>query len=195
MKKFLPLVLASVMMAGSAQAAHVNVLGGLTTQSPSSDVPGLGSGAGFTFGATIDFDLNPLFEVETGLMSVGEKFSQTTAGIETDMSTRAVEIPLLIRFSALPLIDFGGGFYFQKFNGTYSTSSPTFQDGSVDWNSNYKQTDFGTKISARLRIPVAPLMHFLVDANYKFGLVDLDKGATSLKSRELGVLAGLAFGF
>jgi hypothetical protein len=199
MKTFIPLILVSLMAVGSAQAAHVNVEAGITMANPSSNAtsPTYSSGTGITGGATLEFALVPvLLDLEVGLLSVGYKFGATAGGVKSDVTTRAWEVPVMVRFVALPLVDFGAGLYFQKFNSTYDTDTAGVKVTGLDWGSQAKTSDMGTKISARLMLPVAPMMHFLVDANYKLGLKDLSTvSGVTFKNRELGVLAGLAIGF
>ena len=189
MKKLLTLILAGALYVGSAQAAHVNVLAGLTRANPDTGIPSSSSTA-VSFGATLDFAILPFFDVETGLMSVGVKYGYGS----TDVKTRAMEIPLLLRFTAIPLVDFGAGAYFQKYNGTYSSTTSGVETTGISWAPGTKQNDFGAKVSARLLLPLAPFTHFIVDANYKLGLFNLAQVGT-FKTRELGVLVGLGFGF
>jgi hypothetical protein len=199
MKKIVTLVLTGMILASSAQAVELNVVGGLTMASPSANSTGVvyTSSSALTFGALLDFGFIPGFAIETGLLSVGEKFKETTLGIDTNVKTRAWEVPVLLEFTALPLLNVGAGVYFQKYNGTFDTDTNGVTTTGNSWTgANLKQNDFGAKINARLMLPIAPLTHFLVDASYKLGLSNLSTtSGSSFKTREFAALVGVGFGF
>jgi hypothetical protein len=194
--ELIPLVLACLLVSGAAQAAKVNVLAGISMQNPTSDssLVVYKSGTAMTFGATVDFSLMPLFDIETGLISVGAKFSDVLAGLESKYSTRAWESPLLLRFTALSFLDFGLGGYVQKINSTYDVDAAGIK-ATGDWTAAYKTTDIGAKASARVLLPIAPLTGIGLDLAYKLGMTNLSKSGSSLKTNELAALATLSFGF
>src|SRR5665213_1969421 len=106
MKKFIALILTGMFLAVGAQAgARINVLGGITSGGPSvtgDSTNTYKSGTGVTYGATVDFGILPMFAIETGVLSVGKKFTQSSGGVDVVVTTRAYEVPLLLRFTALP---------------------------------------------------------------------------------------------
>ncbi len=200
MKKLLALMVCGMVFSVGAEAASINVLGGITSGGPS--VSGIAgstykSGTGITYGATVDFGMMPAFAIETGILSVGKKFTQTTAGVGAVVTTRAYEVPLLLRFTALPILDFGGGVYYQSYNSTYDAEALGVKTTGNSWSAaGLKSTDFGLKLSARLLLPIAPMLHFVIDGAYKMGLANMssNSGAT-WKNNEIDALGGISIGF
>ncbi|MBC7386472.1 MAG: hypothetical protein H7301_09985 [Cryobacterium sp.] len=160
-----------------AHALQVSVLGGLSAGKPSYSAGSAQSKTALTYGALLG-DNGMVFGFETGLLSVGKKFS--SGGVE--YSGRAWEIPALVRFTLLPIVSAGAGAYYQNYS-----DKPFIAQ---------KSTDLGLKLNARIRLPLAPLTGFLVDLSFKRGFSDLSNGVgTSYKNQELDLLAGLNFGF
>lgn len=206
MKKILViLALSTTALIGNANALELNVLGGLNYGGVST------SGAGYsgvsikakgalTFGATIQFNMMPAIALEVGAFSNGNKQTITVPGGSYDQDFRSLEIPLLVKFTGIPLVDFGGGVYYEMRPTTYNVTnspfaSPANGSNTVDQTSD-ELNDFGVKLNARLKIPLAPLFHFLVDGSYKMGLKDLDKDPVdSRKAASYALLAGASIGF
>lgn len=206
-KKLLALIVLGAAVAGNASAIEFNVLGGITSghpvTSPAPTAP-YKSASGVTYGATVGFHLTPGFGIETGLLSVGKKFTQDVAnaapitGIE--LSYKAYEVPVLFRFTALPIVSFGAGGYYQnraktakmKILGLGTESDINLTD------SGFANTDYGLKLNVRAAFPIMPTMKFLLDGSYKKGLKDLDLNtadSVTVKTTEMDLLAGLSFGF
>jgi hypothetical protein len=200
-KKISAVFLLGLLTSGAAHAAlSVNALGGLNFDKNSYDgTTTTHSGkAAFTLGATIEFG-GPFLSFETGLFSVGKKEEQTRAtGAVSNWSYRGWLIPALVRFTALPVLSVGGGLYFAKFSDKVEVSDSALgipPNGEYTLASqNHGTTDFGLRVDARAALPLAPLMSFLVDVYYDWGLKDLDTSAASKKTRNYGVLAGVSFG-
>jgi hypothetical protein len=209
MKKLVLIVLFGIFAASAAQAgARVNALGGITMANPSESgvtpVSTYKAKSAMTYGATVDFDVNPMIAIETGILSVGGKIEITTSGVVDTAVTRAIEVPFLVRFTALPILDFGVGGYYQKFNSTFELTDSAGTKTTYNWNTDFfnKTTDYGAKLSARLMLPLAPMIKFVVDANYKMGMANLNDsslaGSTAgrtFKNREMAALAGISIGF
>lgn len=170
MKKILILVAVFGMsLTDSAQAMlRFNLLAGanFADQAIDPEIPGVStsSESAFAYGVTAEFDMGALLSFDVGALSVGYK---------TDK--RALQIPALIRFTALPLLDFGGGLYY---------ALPEDQG-----------SDIGFRLSARLKIPLTPITDLVLDGNYDHGLSDLDSSARSVKHRSYGLLTGISLGF
>lgn len=201
MKKLVLVLLAAVFTAGSAQAIELNVLGGFTAGRPAASNTGATYTArsGLTFGATVDFDFIPMFAIETGLLNIGYKYrAADSAGRETDISNRAWEMPILLRYTALPVFDFGAGFYFQRYRTTYSAKSVAtgVETTRNSWEGAGLSTgDFGLKLGGRAKFPIVPLTNFLVELDLKRGLKNLASGGSSYRTAEMDLLAGVSFGF
>lgn len=207
MKKILViLALSTSTLIGNASAMEVSVLGGLNYGGVSTSGTGysgvtIKAKGALTFGATIQFNMMPAIALEVGAFSNGNKQSKTDGGGSYDQDFRSLEIPLLVKFTGVPFVDFGGGVYYEKipttFNVTNGTGAVPYANGSntVDETAN-DLNDFGAKLNARLKIPLAPLFHFLVDGSYKLGLKDLDKDPVdSRKTASYALLAGASIGF
>ncbi|MBS1961078.1 MAG: hypothetical protein JST04_02595 [Bdellovibrionales bacterium] len=204
MKKIASLVLVSFLAASSAFALEANVVGGLTSSAPIQNGTGVSYTArtALTYGALVDFDLIPAFMLETGILSVGLKTrANPTSGIENDISQRAMEIPLMARFTLLPILSVGGGLYWQQFGSSYDTENVNtgIKVTNLSWEgSGYKRSDLGLKLAARAQFPVAPMIHILADLSYKRGFTNLVSNPTageSLKSNELALLVGAGVSF
>ncbi len=169
------LMILSVFALGTSNAnamLKVNLLGGLNFADYSGSAAISPKAAG-TYGATLQFGALPGFDFETGVLSVGKKTETSVGPIKVEASTRGWEVPFMLRFTALPVLDLGGGLYYAIV-------------GDDD------EADYGAKLSARARFGLAPMTDFLFDLSYNFGLKDLGGSA---KTRDYAVLAGLSFGF
>lgn len=201
MKKILAVLILSTVSIGSASAIELNVLGGLTMGAPNvtGSTTTYKSGMGLTYGATLGFGMMPGFGIETGVLSVEKKSKATPAGeTEDEMTNRAWEIPFLLRFTALPVLSFGAGGYYQL-----AGKTTKFKDVATGVESevrtsdfNKKRQDIGLKLNARGAFPVAPAISALLDVSYKMGLTDRDTtAAVTDKNSEIDILAGVSLGF
>lgn len=208
MKKILMVLGVVAFTASNAHAVlKVNVLGGMNFAD--SSISGTAAStqvspkAALSYGATVQFPMLPMFDLEAGILSVGKKSKFEAAGLAYTGSTRGWEIPVMLRFTMLPIVDFGAGVYYAMLGDEVEvTESNTalIPNGkrAVDKTTN-ETTDIGAKLSARARMPIAPLTDFLVDLSYNYGLKDLDKDPTApndtQKTRDYALMAGIAFGF
>lgn len=206
MKKLLGLAVLGILSIGTANAGMaVNVLGGLNYNknsiSPEDTTQTISSKGGLTYGATFEFSMVPMFSIELGALSVARvnKYDLGATGVATTTS-RGLEIPLMFRFTALPILDFGIGGYYAKTPKKYKVSDSTivgFPDGEYDIDpTEVESSDYGVRASVRGKFPVAPMIKILVDVNYSMGMKDIDKDpAVTEKNREFALLAGASFGF
>jgi len=201
MKKLVPFLLAAVFTAGNAQAIELNVLGGLTGSRPATSNTGATytSRLGLTFGATVDFNFIPMFAIETGLLNIGYNYrAASNVGGETDISNRAWEVPVLLRYTALPIFDFGAGFYFQHYGTTYGAKSVAtgVETTGNSWEgAGLSPGDFGLKLGGRAKFPIVPLTNVVVELDLKRGLKNLASNGASYHTSELDLLTGISFGF
>lgn len=202
MKKLLSVLAIGFLGMSSAQAAvGVNVLGGLNFQNDSVDPQTTGTttsakGA-VSYGATAEFAMNPMMGLEVGLFSMTSKTKYTTGSGDYTISAKSVMIPVMARFNALPVLDIGVGGYY-----AILPSKVTIEDSTVSGLSNGEITatsiekgDYGLRVGARAKFPVAPMFKVLVDATYNLGLKDTDKTSTTTeKTRGYTLMAGVSIG-
>ena len=206
MKKLIPLIVTSLLIASGAEAGvAVNLMGGLNfnknSVTPASATNTVTAKSAVSYGATIEFGLAPMFAIETGILSIGRKNKVDVAGAgEATISSRGIEIPVMVRFTLLPVLDFGVGGYYGKGNSTFTVSGSTIS-GYADGEHTVDQTqtdltDYGARASVRAKLPIAPMAKILFDGSYTMGLKDVDKtAATTEKTREYALMAGVSLGF
>jgi len=182
---------------------HVNVMGGMnfaTYDGSSSASTSYSAKGAISGGSTIDFGIAPVISFETGLLSIGQSTKSTVSGLgELTQVSRALEIPLMLRFDALPLLSLGVGGYYAMINSKYKIQGSTIAllpDGeyTIDKSQN-ETTDYGLRFGGRLLLPLAPMVRALIDASYDMGLKDLDKGASTSKTKQYALMVGASFGF
>lgn len=186
----------------SAEALELTVLGGLNLHSPSVDPETAGtenkSGTGAMFGALIGWGLFPGFGMESGALFAKRKMTIEGTGTNLDVSYGTMEVPLMVRFTALPILSVGGGVVYSRNNrktkqeGTYANNTVNTEEDDI----GLKKNEFGLRANARLGIPLVPLASLVVDVNYVLGLTDINLDPnTSTKTREIQILAGASIGF
>lgn len=204
MKKLVTvLAVMTATVALDAQAfVHLNILGGPNFENDSVTPPPASQTAsavlGMTYGATLELDFSPMFSLETGFLSVGSKTKFESAGMHYTQSMRLTEIPVLIRFTAFPLLDFGVGGYYATIPGTFQVEDSTFSglaNGTYNVPPNFIKRDYGLRGSVRLKLPLGATTRILADANYDYGLNDFDSSSTTQKHRSYSLLGGISLGF
>jgi hypothetical protein len=193
----------------NSQAFELAVEGGLSMQSPSYSLSSgsslaIGSKTSIGYGAFAGLSFLPGIQIETGLMYLPRRFSETsdTAGV-AELTANHLIIPIMARFTALPLVSVGAGAYYAMGSGQVSTTltpvggsagDPVLED--YDATGGIKKSGLGLMASARLELPFLPTIRLLVDARY---LMDLNNrsvdAAETLKFKDLQLLAGASFGF
>lgn len=184
----LPIVL-SLFVSSSAQALEVIGVGGLNFHSPSVDKSGTSSdsGTGLAAGVYLGWDLFPGFGMETGAIIARRKMTLNVSGAEQKVHYGSIEVPLMLRFTALPVLSVGGGLYHARNN--RKTNSGADDAGR-------KKGEFGTRLNARFTLPLLPLFGFVIEANYLLGLTDIDLDPnSSIKTREIQGMVGVSVGF
>ncbi|MBS1961077.1 MAG: outer membrane beta-barrel protein [Bdellovibrionales bacterium] len=191
------------MAAGTAQAgAMVNVLGGLNFQNDSIDPAQSGTTlsaqGGVSYGASVEFGMNPMLGLELGVFSMAKKTKATVAGAgEATATAHGIVFPVMVRFTALPVLDFGVGGYYATLSDKFTVSGSTiagYPDGDQT-SSTAEKSDYGLRAGVRAKLPVGPMLKVLVDASYNFGLKDTDNTSTTEKTRGYTLMAGVGIGF
>lgn len=151
-------------------------------------------------GALFGFKLNPFLTLEAGGLFAPRKSSIDFSILDASLpsatkSYNAIQIPALLRVTAIPLLSFGAGMYYSVGMGSVTSevtgSAPSTQTFA---EARLKSSDYGLVGSVAFRLPLAPMFGFVVDGRFNYGLANLATDAgVSLKAREAQVLAGLNF--
>lgn len=199
-----PLILSILLMSllsAPAQAFDLSVLGGLNFYNPSETgaiAIDTSSKAGLTYGAYLGWMNTPGTTLEIGLLKVKRKYGFKSGTTDLSSSGSAIEIPLMLRLTMIPMLSFGGGVYYAHVSQT-ETIDGRILGVAVNTkreNSDFRQDDFGLRLSARFEMPLAPLVKLLLEGNYVHGLRDLTvSNTTERKNRELQLLTGVQLGF
>jgi len=188
--------------AAPAHAIELTVLGGLNLHSSSVDPEAAGTetggGTGAAFGALIGWEFIPAFGLETGALFVKKDNNVKATGTDLETSHGAIEVPLMLRFTALPILSVGGGLVYTR-NSRTTSREGTLLSASVNDEieaAALKRNEWGARLNARIGMPLVPLVSAVLDLNYVLGLsdIDLDPNASS-KTREFQVLVGASIGF
>lgn len=188
-----------------ARAFGLDLLGGLNRSQPSVSSPGLTdlttkAGSTATYGAFLDFRLDRAFSLETGVQVLPRTYVTDVPSLLTGYTStiRYLEVPLLLRFNALPLLSFAAGGYFAqgigdtelvgRVGGTQIAVIQSIESASI------RKQDYGLLGSVRIELPLAPAIRLLVDGRYLYGLRNVDTSGGSLKWRDLQLMGGLGFG-
>jgi hypothetical protein len=192
-------------LTGQAHALEVGLLGGLNfwgygfTPPTGATLTGKTSGQ-LGLGAFVKTGLNPILDLELDLIYMKKKNTITiaagTASQTNVFETASYMIPVMVRTSFIPggFVNVGAGAYYEigTSNGvTFDGASVTYSDAGV------KHHDLGLIGSVQLRMPILPLVHFLVDGRYLYGLNEQNNDvATSgnFKNRSYQAFAGISVG-
>ncbi len=173
MKKILAILLSALSMASAANAGmSVNLLGGMNFSNDKLDPAGVGVTTspvgGITYGATLEFSVAPMINLEFGAIQTSNKSKSTIALGYQVTENKSLVIPLLVRFTALPIIDFGVGGYYATVPKTYKITETTIPGGTTGENdvTDASSNDYGLRARVRAKIPLAPMFGFLIDLNY-----------------------------
>jgi hypothetical protein len=152
---------------------------------------------GLGLGAMVEFPLMPLLRLEVDALLV----TQSYTALGTDTTHKYLQVPVLLRLTALPIINVGVGAFYAAGLGSISTT-PSGSTVSVDRDysvAGLKKSDFGIMASVAADWSVAPLIALFADIRYQIGLMNLVEvpGATdsSFKFNVLSLYAGVKFGF
>ena len=220
MKRFMLAVWVVVFFkAASASALEFSpVLGlGLDMSSASTTVAGTSYGTNTKTsvggGVLLDSGLAPMVSLEVGVLYLPINHGLTvnitsplTLSAPSETSYNALQIPVLMKFTLLPLVSFGAGAYYSKGLGSVKVHSDAFTSAGLTFpasdttesfaDASLSDTDYGLMANAGMSFPFLPLMKFRADLNYLFGLKNINTTDTvTLKSRRILVTAGVSFGF
>ena len=206
MKRIITTLLTLGTLSGlNAHALEVGVLGGLNFWgygfAPPTGATLTGKTSGqLGLGAFVKTGLNPILDLELDLIYMKKKNTITiaagTASQTNVFETASYMIPVMVRTSFIPggFVNVGAGAYYEigTSNGvTFDGASGTYSDAGV------KHHDLGLIGSIQLRMPILPLVHFLVDGRYLFGLNEQNNDVSSsgsFKNRSYQAFAGISVG-
>lgn len=187
------LFLSLLLLAASPAFAQLGVVGtatfsgssaqdrnALSTANPFSSKTKLG------FGAFLRGDANLIANLEAGVFYTPRSY---TVGPNSSINLPTLEIPLLLRITAIPLLSFAvGGYYAYKIGDATAegTAIPLLYTPL-----NFNSHDFGLCAAAGFQFPLGPIA-LMAEARFLFGLADLDPDPIgTLKTRNLQLLAGV----
>lgn len=195
----LPLVLFTLSSAPArADLLALSAVGGLNFSDLSvSSLPtgeSTSMGTNFGFGVLGAYGFFPGFAAELGVLDMPRSVNlNDSAGKSISSVTGSyLEIPLLVRFTALPIISFGAGAYYAHTLGNPSVSVLGGSSVSANYPSNYSQSDFGLEGSVAASYSIMPMISVFADLRGLLGLVNEDSsGATTQHYRNVEILAGV----
>lgn len=182
--------------AAAAKTLDVSVVGTVNLENSrvssslgSIDSPGR---LGLGFGALVGLPLHRHLALQPGLLLINRKNS---VGSESFSFTR-VQIPVLARVTALPIVSFGVGPYIEFPMGDIGYERNGAKADLTYESQGFDSTDFGLVASVGADIGLAPLIDLTFDLRYCLGLKDYDTlAADSRKWGGLLLLAGIKIGF
>ncbi len=200
MRAVLLLIAVGIFVSVPASAFELGVVGvlGYTTYAPSPADPTstYSANSGLGYGVLVDFPWVPrLLAVEGGLFYVPRSIHSVTSLGPADTTFNSLQIPVLVRFTGLPLVSFGAGGYFA--GGLVNTSvSMNGWANPFDFSVvGLSQVDFGVLGSAALSLELLPGFNLYLDARYLLGLTNASTlpGVTA-HFEELQLLSGIKLG-
>ena len=189
----------------SAQAYQFGILGGMNMDSQSSSVGTTSSGTGYQGGIFLSQHFAPLLSLDVGLnyQTLQSKIALGISGQSVTLTYKStrLQVPVILRCSFAPFLNFGLGGYYAMGIGNFEIDSSNQaivanSTGSYD-SQGVKKTDYGALGSLQLNFPIGTSTHFIIDGRYLLGLAELSSNPSqsSIKNREIDVLAGFGFGF
>jgi len=194
-------VLFTFTLTGQAHALEVGLLGGLNFWGYGFTPPAGGTLTGKTsgqlgLGGFVKAGLNPILDLELDLIYMKKKNTISGASQTNVFETASYMIPVMVRTSFIPggFVNVGAGAYYE-----IGTSSGVIVDGASGAYSDagVKSHDLGLIGSVQLRLPILPLVHFLVDGRYLYGLNEQSNDVASsgnFKNRSYQAFAGISVG-
>jgi hypothetical protein len=210
-KNFLGLILITALLgAAPAHALEIGVLGGLNfandLQSGGGATTGNSAKTGYAVGPTVNLGLLPELSLEIDALYSTSKYGQTNAaGIDVVTTTKAIEVPILVRYWFIPFASLGVGPYFSFAQGDIVTTAGPLEVTTTYDSQFYTKMDAGAAVSVNVSFPIASSLHLVADARYLLGLKNLAAGSDaekvsvgqatdfSVKHRALEIFAGLSF--
>lgn len=178
-----------VAQAPEGHAAGIGVYGlGNVTGSSSTPPPAgalLTGNFNFGFGAFVRGDLVPGLDLEIGADVIQRTYGVNGIG---DFNFKALEIPVMVRLTAIPVLTAGAGLY-----GAFKLGDTVQNPNPLVGAPTLKGFDFGLIAALGVEFPLGPAGLF-AELRYLFGLSDIDDGANSLQTRNIQGVAGVRIG-
>jgi hypothetical protein len=195
-------ILFAGMLPSSAQAFNLSVFAGVdfTNYQYSSPPAGLTQTehVGLAFGTLAGFEINELFEIETGLIFALKQPEETLPGSASQTAAlRAFELPVLGRYNPIPWISLGAGLYYTEGFDPVNTSVSTFASGEPGYaDTNTSKVDYGVIGSVQFRQVLSYEFRALLDVRYLYGLNNVDQQSVSGPRyfRDLQLVLGISVG-
>jgi hypothetical protein len=145
-------------------------------------------------GLLLAFPVWRRFELETGALFIGRKYSNTGASSNT-VQQRLLQVPMVVRLPFLGYFSIGGGLYYSFFQGQIENS---FRSGAstVTTEQSYAAENRSTSelgVLGSLGFVTAPIgqLRLFADFRYVYGFTDTDLTATSLTFDDAMILIGI----
>jgi len=191
--RYLLIVFAVVLMASSAGAAELSLVGAGTfsNQALSAGGDSLSAKFGAGGGALLDAFFTPMTSLEIGGLYVNKKFDDTTS--QFALSYNYLQVPVLFRVWFTRMFSVGAGGFWEHGMGT-PTATP--DAGGTALNTGFaRANDAGLEGSVGFRFRLGPGVKLLVDGRYLRGLTNLAGGGATEYWSDIQALAGLSFSF
>jgi hypothetical protein len=198
--RIVPLVL---FVAASAFAHEASLLGGIGFGSNhySEDAP-----AGTTYGSStgpvikVTSDLIPIcslpLEWRGTLFFQNRGFKRTSASGDSTTKYKDLGLSAEAAYTSLPFVSFSGGAYFATGIGSVSTTLSDGSSSSSDFSDvALSKVDYGLKVGARGKYPVAPKISALLDLDYLYGFKDLSTVIGKMNRRDFWITVGASYDF
>ena len=153
--------------------------------------------AGFGFGAYSNWTLVPLIlDLELDVLYLNNASSNSTANSTSNFSS--LNIPLIARFSGLPIIAPGVGLMWSDFLGSIHSSTAGTAGPDVTFsNAGLNTSNLSLVLSLGAKYAIGGGLNVVGEVNYDLGLSDLNNPAVTGASNKLNnfmILAGVSFG-
>lgn len=137
------------------------------------------------FGAYLRDSSSLFLNMEIGAQVLKRTYTPNNTG---DFSQTMLDIPVMLRFTAAPILTIGvGGYTSFRMGDLTSTSGPVLTP-------NLRGFDYGLVGAVGLEMPFGPIGLF-TEVRYYFGVTDMDRGASNFYTRQFNVLGGLKVGW
>ena len=182
----LAIIVSSFAALPTANAAGIGVYGvaGLSGTA-STPPPTYGGKFNAGFGAFVRGDMIPGLDLEIGATLLKRTYNLN------DLATfdyQTLELPIMLRVTAIPILTVGGGIY-----GAFKLGSQTTDPAVAAVAPTVKGFDFGLVGALGVEFPFGPAGVF-AELRYLFGLTNMDDGGGSFQTRNMQGIAGVRIG-
>lgn len=186
------LILIIATLTAGAQAFDLSLVGTMNFESPNMKINGApispSGSTGLGYGALVQFDVGEALALETGALVINRKY---TLGVDS-LSFSRVQIPAVLRFTALPIVSFGAGPYVEFAKGDISKETLGVVREVTYGLQNFDSTTYGVILSVAADFPLAPLFSVIADLRYNLSFTDYDNTAIPATDRRFGGFQFLA---